>query len=84
MKQTPPPYTVRETTAEDAPGLRALAAAELEGVVALNATIRADNVGGLAFYSTLGFVDYAIERDVPLSCGALVDRVSKRHALVPA
>jgi RimJ/RimL family protein N-acetyltransferase len=51
------------------------------GLVALNATIRADNAGGLAFYNKIGFEDYAIKRDVPLRCGQPVDRISKRYLL---
>jgi hypothetical protein len=49
--------------------------------VAINATIRADNVGGLAFYSRLGFTDHGISRAVPLRDGTPVDRVSKRFIL---
>ena len=51
------------------------------GLAALNATIRADNVGGLAFYGKLGFVDHGVTRAVPLKDGAPVDRVHKRHDL---
>jgi ribosomal protein S18 acetylase RimI-like enzyme len=56
-------------------------AARERGLVALNATIRADNTGGLAYYSKLGFVDYNIRRGIPLLSGARVDRVEKRYAL---
>ena len=52
------------------------------GLTAINATIRADNSGGLAFYSKQGFADFSVDRDVPLRDGTLVDRVSKRFALV--
>ncbi len=58
-------------------------AAEL-GFTAINATIRADNTGGLAFYSKQGFVDHAITPSVPLKDGTPVDRVHKRYALKPA
>jgi len=51
------------------------------GLTAINATIRADNTGGLAFYSKQGFVDHGITCAVPLSDGTLVDRVHKRFAL---
>lgn len=51
------------------------------GLVAINATIRADNSGGLAFYSKLGFTDHAITPAVPLSDGVPVDRVHKRYGL---
>lgn len=58
-------------------------AAKEKGFTAINATIRADNAGGLAFYSRLGFVDDDIRPAVPLSDGTLVDRISKRYALRP-
>lgn len=51
------------------------------GLTAINATIRADNAGGLAFYRRLGFVDENIHRAEPLSDGTLVDRISKRYLL---
>jgi hypothetical protein len=44
-------------------------------------TIRADNIGGLAFYSALGFEDNGIHRAVPLRDGTPIDRVSKRYVL---
>jgi len=55
-------------------------AAEL-GLAGINATIRADNAGGLAFYRRMGFVDHAVARAVPLDDGTPVDRVSKRLRL---
>lgn len=51
------------------------------GLAAINATIRADNTGGLAFYSRLGFADHGVSRAVPLRDGTPVDRISKRYAL---
>lgn len=51
------------------------------GLVALNAVIRADNVGGLAFYARQGFVDHDVARAVPLADGTTVDRIIKRFAL---
>jgi L-amino acid N-acyltransferase YncA len=51
------------------------------GLAGINATIRADNSGGLQFYSRLGFVDHSVRRAVPLKDGAPVDRISKRYAL---
>ncbi|MEM1345161.1 MAG: GNAT family N-acetyltransferase [Pseudomonadota bacterium] len=57
------------------------ALAEAEGVRTINATIRADNTGGLAYYTKMGFRDYAIRRCVPLSSGRRVDRISKRFDL---
>ncbi|WP_043364773.1 GNAT family N-acetyltransferase [Belnapia sp. F-4-1] len=56
------------------------AAAE-RGLSAINATIRADNAGGLAFYARLGFEDHAISHAVPLRDGTPIDRVSKRYSL---
>jgi len=51
------------------------------GLSAINATIRADNIGGLTFYGKMGFMDYSVARAVPLKDGRLVDRVSKRFPL---
>lgn len=47
----------------------------------LDATIRADNTGGLAYYSKIGFKDHSVTRAVPLSDGTPVDRVHKRMLL---
>lgn len=57
------------------------AAARAAGLRHIDATIRADNFGGLAFYSGLGFRDYRIWRHVPLTDGRPVDRHSKRFDL---
>lgn len=51
------------------------------GYTEINATIRADNVPGLTYYSRIGFQDYHVDKDVPLSDGTLVDRISKRLVL---
>ncbi|MEM9148767.1 MAG: GNAT family N-acetyltransferase, partial [Pseudomonadota bacterium] len=51
------------------------------GLIALNATIRADNRVGLAYYSRMGFQDYAVRPAVPLADGSPVDRISKRFDL---
>jgi L-amino acid N-acyltransferase YncA len=51
------------------------------GVIAINATIRGDNSGGLAFYSKMGFADYKVTPQVPLLDGRKVDRISKRYLL---
>jgi L-amino acid N-acyltransferase YncA len=48
------------------------------GLVAIIAKIRADNTGGLAFYSKMGFRDHSVDRAVPLTDGTPVDRISKR------
>lgn len=47
----------------------------------INATIRADNEGGLAYYQSRGFEDYARHPDVALANGQIVDRISKRFDL---
>ncbi len=47
----------------------------------INATIRADNAGGLAYYQSRGFETYTTQKDVPLSDGQIVDRISKRFEL---
>jgi L-amino acid N-acyltransferase YncA len=57
-------------------------AARAHGLSAINATIRADNTGGLAFYAKQGFVDHGVTAAVPLNDGTPVDRVHKRYALV--
>jgi len=51
------------------------------GLAAINATIRADNAGGLAFYSRMGFIDHEVVPMVPLKDGTPVDRIRKRFAL---
>ncbi|MGE6783266.1 N-acetyltransferase family protein [Ensifer adhaerens] len=51
------------------------------GLTALNATIRADNVGGLSYYGKMGFVDYRVDKAVPLADGRPVDRIWKRFLL---
>ena len=56
-------------------------AARAAGLHTIDATIRADNTGGLSFYSRMGFVDYDRRIGVPLNNGARVDRVRKRFGL---
>lgn len=77
-------FTRREPPVPDAG--RALFAATLAraralGLVALNATIRADNVPGLGYYAAMGFQDYDVSRAVPLGDGRPVDRLHKRLIL---
>lgn len=55
--------------------------AEELGLKGLNAEIRADNTGGLAYYSRMGFEDFKVDEAVPLKDGTPVDRVHKRLAL---
>ena len=57
------------------------AAARAAGLRMLNATIRADNSGGLAYYRKLGFEEYRVSRAVPLADGTPVDRLQHRFAL---
>lgn len=56
-------------------------AASMAGIKTIDATIRADNVPGLAYYTAIGFVDYDVLRDVPLTDGSRVDRIRKRFDL---
>ncbi|MEZ2128325.1 MULTISPECIES: N-acetyltransferase family protein [unclassified Sinorhizobium] len=55
-----------------------LAAAEKLGLEFINATIRADNVSGLAYYAKMGFEPYDRLVQVPLLDGTPVDRIKKR------
>ncbi len=54
------------------------------GLVGLNAEIRADNVGGLAFYGRMGFEDHGVKAAAPLADGTPVDRIFKRYPLQAA
>lgn len=51
------------------------------GLVAINAQIRADNAGGLAYYDRMGFRTWRVLPAVPLADGTPVDRVCKRFDL---
>lgn len=51
------------------------------GLKGMNAEIRADNKGGLAYYARMGFEDFKVDKAVPLKDGTPVDRVHKRLAL---
>jgi L-amino acid N-acyltransferase YncA len=44
----------------------------------INATIRADNEGGLTYYQSRGFRTWNIDEGVTLESGLVVDRISKR------
>ena len=57
------------------------AAARALGYRWINATILADNAGGLAYYQSRGFEDYRHHPNVPLADGQTVDRISKRYDL---
>lgn len=54
-------------------------AAKSLGYVWINATIRADNTGGLTYYQSRGFRDWHVDEDVPLDNGLVVDKISKRY-----
>lgn len=55
------------------------AAVRAAGAVAIDATIRADNTPGLAYYSRMGFTDYDRLTGVALSDGTPVDLIRKRY-----
>lgn len=47
----------------------------------INANIRADNWGGLAYYQSRGFEDYGRKNGVRMSNGIVVDKILKRYDL---
>lgn len=47
----------------------------------INANIRADNTGGLAYYQSRGFEDYGRKTGVRMDNGQIVDKVLKRFDL---
>lgn len=51
------------------------------GFVQINATIRADNIPGLSYYSKMGFQDHSVFHSRPLRNGTPIDRISKRFFL---
>ena len=51
------------------------------GIIAINATIRADNYSGLPYYEKMGFKTYTVASGVPLKNGMPVDRISKNYFL---
>ncbi len=56
-------------------------AAATLGYRRINATIRADNAGGLAYYQSRSFEDYAHHPNIRLENGQVVDKISKRFDL---
>jgi L-amino acid N-acyltransferase YncA len=52
------------------------AAAERLGYEWINATIRADNTGGLTYYQSRGFRDWHFQSGVQLDSGLIVDKIS--------
>ena len=61
--------------------LRTRGAASRFGFAAINASIRVDNVGGLAYYSRMGFETYLVEDGDPQAHGRPFNRVHKRFTL---
>ena len=57
------------------------AAARALGYRWINANIRADNHGGLVYYQSRGFEDYARIKDYRLADGTPVDKILKRYDL---
>lgn len=57
-------------------------AARAAGLSVIHASIRADNVPGLAFYAKMGFVDYAVDAGFALSDGRVVGRIERRFDLI--
>lgn len=55
--------------------------ATLADATEMDATIRADNTGGLMYYSKMGFLDHSVTKGAPFDDGTLVDRRSKRYKL---
>lgn len=55
--------------------------AQLAGAVAIDATIRADNLAGLGFYTALGFTDYGHQYGAALSDGTKIDKIRKKFSL---
>ena len=56
-------------------------AAKSLGYVWIDATIRADNAGGLVYYQSRGFRDWVHLHGVRLDNGTIVDKVRKRYDL---
>ena len=56
--------------------------ARAQGIPEIIASIRADNVPGLAFYAKMGFVDFACDPDFALKDGTVVGRVHRKLSLV--
>jgi L-amino acid N-acyltransferase YncA len=58
-----------------------VAFARQSSIVAINATIRADNASGIPYYEKMGFATYRTAKAVPLKDGTPVDRVSKKYVV---
>jgi L-amino acid N-acyltransferase YncA len=55
--------------------------AKAMGYHVIDAIIRADNSGGLAYYQSRGFETIKLIKDAPLDDGTRVDKIWKRYAL---
>ncbi|MGV8954520.1 MAG: GNAT family N-acetyltransferase [Cypionkella sp.] len=51
------------------------------GLTEIIASIRADNIPGLAYYARIGFVDIRHEPDFALSTGQITGRITRRYPL---
>lgn len=56
---------------------RTLSDARAAGIKTIHASIRADNVPGLAYYARMGFADHAHDPDFALNDGTVVGRVHR-------
>ena len=56
-----------------------LSAAKEHDIEFINATIRSDNISGLAYYEKMGFRTYNTIEKVSLKDGTLVDRIKKQY-----
>lgn len=56
--------------------------AKAAGLTVIHASIRADNVPGLAYYAKMGFADYATDPHFTLNDGTVVGRIERRFDLV--
>ena len=52
-----------------------------KGITDIFATIRADNVPGLAYYARQGFTDISVEPDYALKSGQIVGRIHRKLTL---
>lgn len=57
------------------------AAAKAVGLAEIHASIRADNVPGLAYYARQGFQDIGFDPDFALNDGTKVGRISRKRLL---
>ena len=64
--------------------VRTREAASRLGFSAINATIRLENVGGLAYYRRMGFETYLVEDGDPQAQGRVFNREHKRFDLAQA